>query len=82
MRGGLWSSFSVPGAGICTSFEEYSDAGHDVNPDVGVAVTPLQVMPASNCFVGSEAAQVDTLDVAGQGDRGCQPQRLLGSVTP
>ena len=28
MRGGLWSSFSVPAAGMFTSFDPYCDAGH------------------------------------------------------
>ena len=35
MRGGLWSSSSVPGAGIWTSFEVYCEARQEVKPDVG-----------------------------------------------
>jgi len=44
MRGGLWSSFSVPAAGIFTRFEVYSDAGHKpvgLIGVVGVARTPF-----------------------------------------
>src|ERR1700722_14451966 len=81
MRGGLWSSSSVPGAGIWTSFEEYCEAGQDVNPDVGVAVTPLQVIPASNSSSSVRPLRSTpwplpgrVIDVAAQG--------LFGSVPP
>ncbi len=50
MRGGLWSPFSVPGAGMETSEEEYAEGAQDGKPAVGVAFTPLQEMPAWNCW--------------------------------
>ena len=52
MRGGLWSSFSVPGAGIVTYLDLYSFAGQrrlGTDPIVGVANTPPQESPAWNC---------------------------------
>src|SRR5580698_8512341 len=55
MRGGLWSSFSVPGAGILRSDEPYCDAGHRpfaLIGVVGVACTLPQNRPASNCWSG------------------------------
>src|ERR1700722_15993118 len=49
MREGLWSFDPVPGAGIFSSVEEYSEARQGVgNACVGVARIPLHVRPASN----------------------------------
>src|ERR1039458_1872791 len=51
MRGGLWSSFSVFGAGTCISAEPNDDAGQlKGRGAVGVARTPLQVNPASDSW--------------------------------
>ena len=50
MRGGFLSSFSVPGAGMLASVDEYSEGAQDWNPAVRVAVTPLQVSPACACW--------------------------------
>src|ERR1019366_7209962 len=51
MRGGLWSSFSVLGAGTCISAEPNDDAGQlKGRGAVGVARTPLQVNPASDSW--------------------------------
>ncbi len=33
MRGGLWSSSSLPGAGICTRFDLYPALSHEVKPE-------------------------------------------------
>ena len=55
MRGGLWSSFSVPAAGIFTYLEVYCVAGHrpvGLIGVVGVANTPPQESPAWNCWSG------------------------------
>src|SRR5580704_15946071 len=50
MREGLRSLSPVPGAGILSSVEPYSDARHgEGNGVVGVALTPPHVRPASNC---------------------------------
>ena len=49
MRGGLWSLFPVPGAGILTSFEVNSDARQVAGKGLpGVAFTPPQASPAWN----------------------------------
>src|SRR5450432_1546072 len=52
MRGGLWSSFSVPGAGILISEEPYCDAGHNPESPIGVVRTDPQKSPAWNCWSG------------------------------
>ena len=65
MRGGLWSSFSVPGAGILTK-EEYCEAGHRpvaLIGMVGVARTPAQDNPASNCWSGVRPEKSTMLSV-------------------
>jgi len=52
MRGGLWSSFSVPAAGILRSVEPYCEAGQrplGLMDVVGVAYTLPQNSPASYC---------------------------------
>ena len=52
MRGGLWSSSSVPGAGILIRVDPYCDAGQrpvGLIGVVGVACTLPQKSPASNC---------------------------------
>src|SRR5271167_1982715 len=51
IRGGLWSSFSVPGAGTLVSVEPNCDARQvKGSGEVGVACTPLHVSPASNSW--------------------------------
>ena len=48
-RGGLWSSFSAPAAGICNSVEPYCDAGQmelGLMGVKGVACTEPQKSPA------------------------------------
>src|SRR5579863_8674785 len=50
IRGGFLSSFSVPGAGMLTSDELYCDGKQELKPEVGVALTPLQVRPAWACW--------------------------------
>src|SRR5208337_892227 len=50
MRGGLWSSFSVPGAGIFTRFEPYSDGAHMVRGVESVGCWDPQNSPACICW--------------------------------
>src|SRR5258708_38594190 len=51
MRGGLWSSFSVPGAGIFASVDPNCGPGQELGRAAnGVACTPLQVIPAWNSW--------------------------------
>src|SRR5690349_21824209 len=65
MRGGLWSSFSVPGAGMEMSVDPYCDPGHKLGPRLELIGTPSafdalggrawidpQNKPASNCWSG------------------------------
>ena len=55
MRGGLWSSFAVPGAGICSNLEPYSEAGQrpvGLIGVLGVARTPPQKSPPWYCWSG------------------------------
>src|SRR6266478_862815 len=50
MRGGLWSSFSVPGAGIFTRFDPYCDGAQVVRGCVSVGRWLPQNSPACNCW--------------------------------
>ena len=50
IRGGLWSSFSVPGAGIETNVEPYCDGAQLVKGDVNVGNTLPQCRPACICW--------------------------------
>ena len=53
--------------------ELYCETRHWVKPEYGVAVTPLQAMPAWNCWSGVEAAEVDAgLAVDGDGGTGAE----------
>src|ERR1700677_3768155 len=66
MRGGLWSSFSAPGAGMDTNVEPYRFAGHKplgLIGVVGVAWTGPQKSPPSNCWSGvrPETSTVESL---------------------
>src|SRR5271168_1935962 len=48
---GLWSLSPVPGAGIVTRLELYSEARHTAGKGLpGVALTPLQLSPAWNSW--------------------------------
>ena len=79
MRGGLWSSFSVPAAGIFTYFEVYSCAGHRPYP--------------SGELIGSgwgrkhAAAGKPRLELLIRGDNRCihdrvRPVRSIGAISP
>src|ERR1022692_1499709 len=51
MRGGLWSSFSVPGDGTLIRLDPNCDARHvEGSAVVGVARTPLHINPAWNSW--------------------------------
>ena len=50
MRGGLWSSFSVPGAGIFARFDPYCDGAQLVRGCVSVGRWLPQNSPACNCW--------------------------------
>jgi len=45
MRGGLWSSFSEPSAGILTSVEPYCEEGQVVSGELKVGTTAPQKSP-------------------------------------
>ncbi len=62
MRGGLWSSSSVPGAGIWTSFEEYCEAGQEVKSRGGSGGDAVAGDAGFEFLVGRQAAQVDARD--------------------
>ena len=80
MRGGLLSSFSVPGAGMLTSVELYCDGRHGREAGMaGVAFTPLQVRPAWDCWSAVRPLRSTRL-AAGQDGR-CRIAGLFGSVT-
>src|ERR1700682_4546060 len=50
MRGGLWSGFSVPGAGVFTRFDPYCDGAQVVSGCVNVGRWLPQNSPACNCW--------------------------------
>ena len=50
MRGGLWSSFSVPGAGMLTRLEWYSEGAQVVSGVLSVARWLPHASPACCCW--------------------------------
>src|SRR3984885_15645086 len=93
--GGLWSSFSVPGAGICKSDDPYCEAGHRFVPRLELSGVPVgfpgvggagrtepQNSPASNCWsaLSPDVSTTESLP-AGPFAQSCPPAHGAGPAT-